>query len=129
IWKRAEPRLTSIFSLRLLGLLDDFFYQMVRHFLVVREFHLERPTPAGHGAQVWGVGQDLGHRDRGFDDLVIALRIYTQQPATAPVEVTGNVADVLFRNRDLYGHDRLQQYRSGLFNGVLYPERTGDLER
>src|SRR2546422_7662312 len=49
VFQHPVKRCSSpMLGLCLFGLLDDLFYQVVRHFFVVRELHVERAATAGH---------------------------------------------------------------------------------
>ena len=87
----------------------------------------------GTAAQVGHVAEHLGQRDQGAHDLGLCRRIlhglHPLDLAAAAVEVAHDVAHELLGHRDLDLHDRLEDGRVGLAEGVLDGHRAGDLER
>src|SRR5438552_975322 len=76
-----------------LRLLDDLLGDVGRRLLVVRELELEVAPAAGHGAQVGGEAQHLGHGDVGADLLLaVALGLGAEHLAAAAVQVPDHVA-------------------------------------
>ena len=45
------------------GRLDDLLGDMCGHLVIVGKFHREDAAPAGEGAEVRGIGLELGHGD------------------------------------------------------------------
>src|SRR5688572_24033958 len=117
-----------------LGLLDEFRGQARWHFGVVAELHRGRRAPLGHAAQIRHVPEHLGERHEGAHDLGLvadgaATALHPLDLATAAVEVADDVAHELLGHRHLDPHDRLEDGRIGLGEGVLDGHGSGDLER
>src|SRR6476620_3556189 len=112
-----------------LGLLDEFRGQVARHLGVVAEFHRGRRPALGHRPQVRDVSEHLGERDERPDDLRRPARLHALDLPPAAVEVADDVAHELLGHEDLDLHDRLEDGRIRLREGVLDGHRSGDLER
>src|SRR5438552_18971337 len=111
-----------------LGLLDEFRGQVDRHLGVMTELHRGRGPTLRHAAQVGHVSEHLGKRDEGPDHLGGASRLLPLDLAAAAVEITDHVAHELLGHEDLDLHDRLEDGRVRLGEGVLDRHRAGDLE-
>src|SRR4029078_2173198 len=112
-----------------LGLLDEFRGQVARDLGVVTELHRGRRPTLRHAAQVGDVPEHLGERDEGPDDLCRPARFHPLDLAATAVEVADHVAHELLGHQDLDLHDRLEDGRVSLGEGVLDGHRSGDLER
>src|SRR5436190_21059568 len=112
-----------------LGLLDEFGGQVARDLGVVAEFHRGRCATLGHAPQIGHVAEHLRERDERPDDLRRSARLHPLDLAAAAVDVADHVAHELFGHRDLDPHDRLEDGRIRLAEGVLDSHRTRDLER
>src|SRR3954453_9400003 len=112
-----------------LGLLDEFRGQVARHLGVVAELHLGARATLRQAAQVGDVPEHLGERNERPDDLRRAARLHPLDLSAAAVEVADDVAHELLGHEDLDLHDRLEDGRVCLGEGVLDGHRTGDLER
>src|SRR5690606_21194597 len=92
-------------------------------------FHDRAGTAGGHRAKLGGVTEHLAQRHFGFDDAGVTTLVRIDDHTAAAVEVTGDVADELFRRRDDDLHDRLQQRHAGLAAGLAEGELPGQFER
>src|SRR6478609_7387516 len=112
-----------------LGLLDEFRGQVARDLGVVTELHRGGRATLRHAAQVGDVPEHLGERDERPDDLRRAARLHPLDLSPATVEIADDVAHELLGHEDLDLHDRLEDGRIRLREGVLDGHRAGDLER
>src|SRR5689334_17489372 len=120
------PRPSGRLDLRLL---DEFRGQRGRNLGVVTEFHRRRRPTLGHRPQVRDVAEHLGERDERPDDLGVRPRLHPLDLAAPAVQVADHVAHELLGHRDLVAHDRLEDGRIRLREGVLDGHRARDLER
>src|SRR6266567_4713899 len=111
-----------------LRLLDELRGQAGRDLGVVTELHRRRRPTLGHRPQVRDVAEHLGQWDERPDDLGRSARLHPLDLPAAAVEVADHVAHELLGHRDLVPHDRLEDGRVCLAEGVLDGHRTGDLE-
>src|SRR6187402_483998 len=96
---------------------------------VMTELHRRRRATLGHRPQVRDVAEHLGKRDERPDDLGRPARLHALDLPPAAVEVADDFAHELLGHRHLDPHDRLEDRRVGLREGVLHGHRAGDLER
>ena len=96
--------------------------------LIRVELHRVGCTALGLGAKVGSVTEHLAQRHLGTDELAVLAILHALDLAAATGEVAHNVAHVLLGGLDLDSHDRLEQLRIGLLEGVLDSHGTGDLE-
>src|SRR5512141_1206073 len=111
------------------GLLNEFRGQVARHLGVVAELHRGGGPTLAHAPEVGHVPEHLGERDERPHDLGRPSRFHPLDLAATAVEVADDVAHELLGHRHLDPHDRLEDGRIRLGEGVLDGHRTGDLER
>ena len=80
----------------------------------MRDLHREGPTPAGEGAEVGGVAEGAGERDRRRRPLQRAAGLHAGDVRVPRVEVAENLAGVLLGHEDLETDDGLQEDRARL---------------
>src|SRR5215218_7206171 len=112
-----------------LGLGDELLGEIARDLCVVRKLHRVAGPALGHRPQVRGVAEHLGEWHRGAHDDRGASVLRALELPAAGVEVADHVAHELLRQRDLDPHERLEDDRAGLLDGILDGHRGRDLER
>src|SRR5882672_2506371 len=115
-------------SLGLCHLGDDVVRDLSRHGFVVRELHGVGGAAARHSAQLSDVAEHLRQRHvRDDGDVGAALQLI-QDRAAAAIDVADHIAQVVAGRHRLDLHDRLEENRSGLANGLAEAGLGGDFE-
>jgi FAD/FMN-containing dehydrogenase len=98
------------------------FFSFFNHFLshvrgaggIVRELHRKLAATRGHGAQVANVAKHFAQRSIGLDAHPGRSGFLGLDDAATTVEVTDDIAHVVFGGEDVHLHDRLQELGLGL---------------
>src|SRR5262249_11906516 len=101
-----------------LGLLDDLLLEPRGDLLILEELHAEAPLALGRAAEVVRVAEHLGERDLGDDYRVARPRLGAEDDAPLRGQGAGDRPLELGRDLDLDLHDRLEQDRLGLLEGL-----------
>ena len=98
----------------------------VGRLFVARERLGELPAALRHGAERGRIGQEFALRRFGGDDLrAVLLRVHADDAPAALVQISHDVADVLFGYGDFQVREGFQ--KDGI--GVLHALLEGDLRR
>ena len=111
-----------------LGSLDDLFLELRGNFLEVREPHGEHASTGCHGTKIGCVFEHFRLGNIGFDDLLLAFGLHTQDPAASRVEVADNVPHAIVRYGDFHCHNGFQQGWFGFQDSFLESHGACDLE-
>ncbi len=107
---------------------NDLFLGELGNLFVVGEFHAEDGAPLGHGAEVGGVGEDLGQGGLGLHHPQIAVNVHPLHAAAAAVEVAHDVPAEFLGARYFHVEDGLQDGGAGHGEGLLEAHAAGDLK-
>ena len=115
-------------SSRFLDVSDDLLSDVLRTSCVVGELHGELTTTGSHGAKVTDVAEHVAERGVCFDADTSRCALLLLDHATATVEVTDDVTNVVFWGEDVELHDGLKDLWSSFGHGCAVSCFRGDLE-
>ena len=104
---------------RLFGGVEKILQHAVGRLFIAGKALGELATPLRHGAQAGGVGQQFALRRLRRDDLHIVLRVHADDASAALVQISHDVAHILFGDGDLEVRERLQQDGIGVLDALL----------
>src|ERR1044071_8974546 len=107
---------------------DQVVPELLRDFSVVVELHGVRRTTSGPVAQVSGVAEHRGHRDKTGDGLYTRSGGNASDFPPSGMQIAQHLSDVLVGSYHLQGHDRLEDGGGGLVGSLDERPGPGNLE-